>query len=193
MLPSQKTARSIFVELFPLFVRVARRIPDHIQAHVRLNEENWHTSFTKVIDSAIIGALVMQNESVDPEWSGSEEEDGPIVAQVAPEAAREEDRVLSSSFPLVLQPTYARTGFFNVGVEYEKLLGGDGEKIEILCGNSDKAIVGAINRRANKNRTPRIMGGAGLRMWFEHNASVMQELTVQVWSPTMIRLVVKEG
>lgn len=193
MLPSQKAARSIFLELFPLFAHVARTIPDPIQAHVRLGEENWHTSFTKVIDSAIIGALIQQNGSVDSERNGDKKEDGPIAAQAAPEEPREGDRVFANSFSLVLQPTYARTGFFNVGVEYEKLLGGDGEKIEIFCGNAEKPILGAINRRANNNGTPRIMGGAGLRRWFEHNASVMQTITVLVSSPTMIRLVAEEG
>lgn len=63
MLPSQKTARSIFTELFPCFAQVAKAIPSQIQGYVRLGQENWHTSFTKVIDSAIVGALLKDTEA----------------------------------------------------------------------------------------------------------------------------------
>ena len=49
-------------------------------------------------------------------------------------------------------------------------------------------MLGSINRRANMNGTPRIMGGAGLRDWFNTNASEMDSVSVEVLSSTAIRL-----
>lgn len=57
MLPSQKPAGSIFVHLFPSFVRVSIAVEKDIQSKIDTSRENWHTSFTKVIDNAVIGAL----------------------------------------------------------------------------------------------------------------------------------------
>lgn len=94
----------------------------------------------------------------------------------------------SSSFTFVLHPTYYRTGFFNVGVAAEGLLGGDGEVIEIFCGTTSDPVMGTINRTANRNSTPRIMGGTGLRDWFQTAGNPMDEIHVDVLSPTAIRV-----
>ena len=52
---------------------------------------------------------------------------------------------------------------------------------------------GAINRTANNNTTPRIMGGKGLRDWFQREMSEMQEATVTVLSQTAIRIEPRRG
>ena len=57
MLPSQKSAGVIFKYLFPAFVRVATCLSSRLVQIVDLHEENWHTSPTKVIDNALIGAM----------------------------------------------------------------------------------------------------------------------------------------
>lgn len=57
MLPSQKRAGPIFARLFPAFVQVSSQVAPYIHGKVDRRMENWHTSFTKVIDNAIIGAL----------------------------------------------------------------------------------------------------------------------------------------
>ncbi len=62
-----------------------------------------------------------------------------------------------NTFFFTLQPTYYKTGFFNVNVENEKYFGLDNETIEIYCENNSEQIVGRINRTANTNCTPRIM------------------------------------
>jgi len=93
-----------------------------------------------------------------------------------------------NAFSFTLHPTYYRTGFFNVGVASEPLLGRDGETIEIYAGESNEPILGKINRTANQNSTPRIMGGTELRDWFEASADVMDPVHVTVFSPTAIRL-----
>jgi hypothetical protein len=92
------------------------------------------------------------------------------------------------SFVVVLQPTYFNTGFFNVPARHAHSFGGDGEEIEIYCGLSSKPITGSINRRANANGSPRIMGGAGLRDCFQQHAEERQRLTIEVYSRNSIRI-----
>lgn len=55
-LPSQKQASSIWWHVFPAFISVSTQWREFIQSKVDLSVENWHTSFTKVLDNAIIGA-----------------------------------------------------------------------------------------------------------------------------------------
>lgn len=98
-----------------------------------------------------------------------------------------------ASFPLVVHKTYYNQGFFNVGVSYAALFGGDGQTIDIYCGDADRPIFGTINRTANNNQTPRIMGGKGLRDWFQRHLREMQEASVTVLSPTAIRIEPRQG
>ena len=58
---------------------------------------------------------------------------------------------------VVLQPTYARTGFFNIGIAGSSRLGADGQVVELFLGDADEPILGSINRRANPNGSPRVM------------------------------------
>jgi len=108
---------------------------------------------------------------------------------------QERERAVPSvgTFSFVLQPTYFRTGIFNVGVSSQKFFGADGETIELFLGTSEQPILGTINRRANANGTPRIIGGSGLRDWFSSSASESAEISVQVLSPTAIRLKSNQG
>src|SRR5690606_15081324 len=92
------------------------------------------------------------------------------------------------SFTLVLQPTYHRTGFFNVGVSSQALLGADGETIELYTDESEQPLLGKINRTANQNGSPRVLGGTGLRDWFQSAADVMDIVHVDVLSSTAVRL-----
>lgn len=122
--------------------------------------------------------------TINPEWNGgrretaAESEAGSVDAEESP----------GPMFTFILQPTYARAGFFNVGVANDNLFGSDGETIEIYCGTAERPILGIINRRSNKNETPRIMGGSALRDWFQENATVRSNVNVNVLSPTAIRL-----
>ena len=58
MLPSYKSAKSIFSILFPCFIDIPSSLEHKIIRLINLSSENWHTSFTKVIDNAIIGAML---------------------------------------------------------------------------------------------------------------------------------------
>jgi len=75
-----------------------------------------------------------------------------------------------------------------VGVKAQHLLGEDGETIELFLGAESQPMLGTINRRANTNGTPRVMGGTGLRDWFNAAASVSDTIEVEVFSPNSIRL-----
>ncbi len=92
--------------------------------------------------------------------------------------------------PLTLQATYFNQGFFNVPVEFQRYFGSDLEKIDIYCGLEKLQVAGYINRTANSNGTPRIMGGAQLKRWMQKSSSVMGEIDVAILSPTSISLTV---
>jgi hypothetical protein len=134
---------------------------------------------------------------INPEWNGGRKEriEGDEDVSIPAVMKAEEDIALaeavensSNSFSFVLHQTYFRTGFFNVGVSAAGLIGADGETIELYLGTRGKPILGKINRTANINGTPRIMGGTGLRDWFQAEANPMDQITVDVLSPVAIRL-----
>lgn len=127
---------------------------------------------------------------LNPEWNGGRAEpvvatekqaEPPVPLEVAMDGVKE-------SFAVVLHPTYFNSGFFNVRVGDGALLGGDGETIEIYVYTRSRPILGTINRTANLNGTPRIMGGTTLRSWFQDNAAVNDTIKVDVLSPTAIQL-----
>jgi hypothetical protein len=90
-------------------------------------------------------------------------------------------------FRLTLQETYHRTGFFNVPVNVERYFGKDTESITIYCGREKFAVIGKINRTANNNGTPRIMGQVPLREWFQKRKA-MSQLKVSILDPTAIHI-----
>jgi hypothetical protein len=148
-----------------------------------LHYGKFHLNLAAGLEDDIIRLL-------NPEWNGgaSEEITTSTTDEVVAVPGSNHGMSSSGTFSFVLQPTYYRTGFFNVGVSSQKFFGADGETIELFLGNSQQPILGAINRHANLNGTPRIMGGAGLRDWFNANAAVSGEIIVEVLSPTAIRL-----
>lgn len=131
---------------------------------------------------------------IDPAWNGGRVDDG-VHAPALPLQPDKGDAVEDTpperpvgSFTFVLRPAYFNQGFFNVGVAAQALLGAGAEAIDIYVGEQQQAIAGMINRRANGNRTPRIMGGVGLRRWFQEVGFVGAKMPVEVLSPTSIRL-----
>lgn len=172
----QLLAEGVAVEIFAL--------PDSGLLHYG----QFHLNLAAALEDDIIRVI-------DPEWNGGMSE-GAVGVTMHPntELETEQERELETEHPsigtfsFVLQPTYYRTGFFNVGVSSQKFLGADGETIELFLGKSATPVLGTINRRANTNGTPRIMGGTALRDWFNSTASVSATISVEVLSPTAIRL-----
>lgn len=92
------------------------------------------------------------------------------------------------SYKLTLQNTYYAKGFFNLGVDIERYVAGDGAEITLVLGPKGQRMAARVNRRANQNGTPRIMGGARLRDWFIDNCEMMDQLTISVISPTELKI-----
>src|SRR5690606_14693712 len=96
---------------------------------------------------------------------------------------------IKTRFEILLGQTYFNQGFFNVGIEYSDLFGSDNAKIDIyIDGNIDKPLTGYINRTANKNGTPRIMGGKELKNWINKSHKLNDLLKIEIISPVSIKL-----
>lgn len=146
-----------------------------------LHYGRFHINLAAALEDDIIRKL-------NPPWNGGKAEKV-IDAEIESQNVLQEFTTTSAeTFSFILQPTYYRSGFFNVGVSSQKHIGADSETIEIFLGDATSPILGTINRRANTNGTPRIMGGPAVRNWFHMVARSMDRIGVQVLSPTSIRL-----
>jgi len=88
-------------------------------------------------------------------------------------------------FRLSLAKTYYEQGFFNVTIDFDRYVGSTGP-VELVLRKSGVRFAGKINRRANPNGTPRIMGGAQLRDWFQSNYHVGDVIDVDLGSTNSI-------
>lgn len=151
-----------------------------------LHYGKFHLNLAAALEDDII-------RTINPKWNGGKAEPVSTTSLTDLESQTGVPQVFNETFCFVLQPTYFRSGFFNVDVSAEKHLGADAQTIELFLGDVSNPILGTINRRANTNGTPRIMGGAGLRDWFEARSKVMAQIAVEVISPTSIRLKARNG
>jgi hypothetical protein len=142
----------------------------------------FHLNLAAALEDDIIRKL-------DPPWNGGKPEKPVEPDVVANEAPIEAALPFAETFRFTLHRTYFRTGFFNVSVSAQNNLGADGETIELFLGEAHSPVLGTINRTANTNGTPRIMGGLALRDWFQSHSQEMAAISVQVLSPTSVRLV----
>lgn len=84
---------------------------------------------------------------------------------------------------------YYNQGFFNISKPNSKFFGNDKMAIEIQLGKSPtKIISGYINRTANTNGTPRIMGGKEFRDWVQKNFTQNEIMKVNILSPVSVQL-----
>ena len=84
---------------------------------------------------------------------------------------------------------YYNQGFFNISKLNSEKFGSDTSVIEIQLGDNPKNIIKAyINRTANLNGTPRIMGGKLMTSWIQKNYKQNDILKVEILSPTSIKL-----
>lgn len=63
--------------------------------------------------------------------------------------------------------------------DHEGRFGADGEEIAIHLPGIGRAV-GRINRQANQNGTPRIMGGVPLRDWIAENIRIGGVMRVRI-------------
>jgi hypothetical protein len=91
-------------------------------------------------------------------------------------------------FNLTLHQTYYNQGFFNVTVEFDRFVRLEEGPVILRLGLNGPEIQAMINRRANQNGTPRIIGGARLRYWFQKNFEPMDIIAVDLSSREIIVL-----
>lgn len=120
---------------------------------------------------------------IQPQWNGT----GNSLRKASPRQSGGSDlQGNDGQFDFVLRKTYHDQGFFNVGVDFESLFANDGTPIEIRLGTNQFLVDGYINRTANSNGTPRIMGGVHLRNWFQRTFAINETVSVKVLSLTSI-------
>lgn len=132
---------------------------------------------------------------INPDWNLSgRNQNSTDAASENPELVKER-KTANSLIPFLitidipLGQTYYNQGFFNVGIEYSEMLGANSEIIDIQLGtNGSSVIQGYINRTANTNGTPRIMGGRELRNWVRSKFQIDEIMKVDIISPVAVRL-----
>jgi hypothetical protein len=97
------------------------------------------------------------------------------------------------TFPLKLQETYWKKGFFNVTVRHQGFVTMTEGPIEIYLGESAQPIAGRVSRSANQNATPRVFGNKPLAAFFQANYRVGDEVPIDILSPTAVRVRGKAG
>ena len=91
-------------------------------------------------------------------------------------------------FNLTLHRTYYNQGFFNVTVDFDRFVRPQEGPVVLRLGLRGPEIQGLINRRANRNGTPRIIGRTRLRDWFQKNFEPMGIVAVDLSSREIIVL-----
>lgn len=97
----------------------------------------------------------------------------------------------SPYFSVTIGQTYFRSGFFNVPVDFSRYFAKDAESISIQVSGTDSPISGKINRSANLNDTPRIMGTSVFTRWLHRNLKQGDSIKVIVQNPNLIFVSVK--
>ena len=92
------------------------------------------------------------------------------------------------TFPLTLQKTYHKMGFFNVGVTWDRYVRKTEGPVRIRLGHDGPEIEGRVDRHANQNGSARVMGGASLKRWFQANFAPLDRVSVDLSSEDVIVL-----
>jgi hypothetical protein len=109
------------------------------------------------------------------------------LAQFAPDLVAQFDRNIH--FEIILGIAYYNQGFFNVSKAHNEKFGIDKSLIKIQIGeNPEDTIQGYINRTANSNGTPRIMGGKVLTEWIKKHYKQGDLMKIDILSNDSIKL-----
>ncbi|WP_423200325.1 MULTISPECIES: GIY-YIG nuclease family protein [unclassified Cupriavidus] len=155
----------------------------------RLGE--FRINYAAALEDSIIQTLAPPWNGKRRKTGGTEEddaadeelEDNPKIAQIGDTLS-----ACAPTFQFVLQPTYLKSGFFNVTVENQHLFPQEPGSLDIYCGPERYLVKGRFDRTANSNRTPRVHGFAPLRDWFQRNYESMQSITVTVLGSSAIEI-----
>ncbi|MBL4682549.1 MAG: hypothetical protein JKY88_17765 [Pseudomonadales bacterium] len=85
-------------------------------------------------------------------------------------------------YKLTLHKTYYDKGFFNLGVDVDRHVRKASGPATLMLGSSKSTYSVKVNREANLNGTPRIMGGNSVRDWIQRNFTLKDAVTVGIIS-----------
>ena len=93
-----------------------------------------------------------------------------------------------ATFDLTLQQTYYKMGFFNIGVGYDRYVRQTEGPVRLRLGRDGAEIAARVDRHANQNGTPRIMGGVQLKRWLQANFRPLDTVAVDLSSQDVMIL-----
>ena len=136
----------------------------------------FHLNLAAALEDDIIRVL-------KPEWNGYQEK---IITTDYIEIVTSEKS--SPTYNFRMANTYWQRGFFNVTVAASHEFGEDGARIKITNSSTNTSLTAIINRTANTNKVPRIMGGTDLRSFFQTNFNVGDIISYRMFSPTSMEI-----
>ncbi|WP_338661318.1 GIY-YIG nuclease family protein [Pararoseomonas sp. SCSIO 73927] len=170
-------------------------------SHLRYAE--FEINLAAGLEDALIAAF-------DPPWNGR---DGarPVTEEAEREALEEEGDLEAASgsgspppgmaalnmpgtasFGIRLGEAYYRQGFINPGVDASRFLGGDGEPMSIVFDDGTEEVISAINRKANRTGSVRVVGRNRLiAEWFQKHFREGETVEARVLSRNRILLISK--
>ena len=150
----------------------------------------YHINLAAGIEDSLISGI-------QPQWNFRGVRQVEVIAEILndePQNAQQQNILLQhpaviSLTAFTLQPTYYAKGFFNLATAQEQFIGANNDNIDIHLNNAG-TIVGYINRDANRNNAPRIMGGIALANWFHANFNLGDPVTVEIWGANTINILI---
>ncbi len=98
-----------------------------------------------------------------------------------------DERSEPPKFDFKIGPMQVTGGLFDVPALYSDYVAGEGQPVKVHIGD-EPPLTGYVNRRANINRAPRILGGEALMAWFRQQDPEHRLVHVTIQSPTVLRL-----
>ena len=132
---------------------------------------------------------------ISPDWNYSgkskliEEKESDNEKLIIINTKMETENQLRETIAIKLGIAYYNQGFFNISQQYSEKIGADKAILNLQLGNDSTNIIeGYINRTANTNGTPRIMGGKTLTDWIQKNYEQNDIMKVDILTELLMKL-----
>jgi len=179
-------------------IRIRKEIIAQLQQAQKVDIYAFASSESQTLGDFILNIPAALEDDIirklRPPWNGRRTEpyrdEAPPKAEesIEPQASTDQNQIAYQSFTVQIGEAYFSQGFFNVPVAHSDKFDRDGAAIRIYAGKNRTPVTGRINRRANNNNTPRIMGGTHLRDWIQANVGKGRLLKVIVEAKNQIAL-----
>ncbi|CAM7633513.1 hypothetical protein ABIE11_000693 [Lelliottia sp. 489] len=147
----------------------------------------FHLNLAAGLEDSII-------KTIDPEWNGGTKSitddssmDNESGDQI-PDDTKDVEFIASVDYHFNMAPTYWKRGFFNVPTSSSHEFSHDGDNLSIVNSDGTVMLTAIINRTANKSHTPRIMGGIGLREFFQESYKIGDSVSFRMLSKKTMQL-----